>query len=165
MSANNNHTKHCEDSIFLGVPPPFFPGILLSRKPPLKPRLKTDPFFCFSSERTMVEKNGKGITPLFVANRWGCKQQPYQGKTKGCEELILRIDESSPRSACLACLAFGLRREAALRHLDRAAAQGHAGAGGHRPAPSTWLVSQIRARGGFASSRMVLHSIGHWARI
>ena len=38
----------------LGVPSPFFPGILLSRKPPLKPRENGR-----SLERTMVEKNGK----------------------------------------------------------------------------------------------------------
>ena len=32
----------------------------LSRKPHLKPRLKTDPVFV---ERTMVETNGQGINP------------------------------------------------------------------------------------------------------
>ena len=43
---------------FLGVPSPFFPGILLSKKPP-KTLAKQIRFL----KRTMVEKNGIGINP------------------------------------------------------------------------------------------------------
>ena len=44
--------------IFLLIPSPFFPGILLSRKPPETPG-KRIRFL----ERTIVEKNGQGIKP------------------------------------------------------------------------------------------------------
>ena len=54
----------------LGVPSPFFPGILLSRKPP-ETRGKRIRFL----ERTRVEKNGPGINPYNRATLGVAKSQ------------------------------------------------------------------------------------------
>ena len=72
-------------AIFLGVPSPFFPGILLSRKPP---ETRENGRFL---KRTMIENNGQGINP------WNLSRSPTKRRAMLVQPGVLIRGSTAPK--------------------------------------------------------------------
>ena len=80
LAGPQTHQTRLEaNGIFPAVPSPFFPGILLSRKPP-----ETQGKRILLLKRTMVEKNGESTPRIFGAGEIHCRGLQLKAFKRPC---------------------------------------------------------------------------------